>query len=88
MIRGWLPSHMAYDLLFNTVYYFETLVYAMSLGALILVALEDTHRQLRSLLVAQVQTGKDEYRHHKDPFLTWEYFFLALLFINHLVLNS
>lgn len=70
MIRGWLPSHMAYDLLFNTVYYFETLVYAMSLGALILVALEDTHRQLRSLLVAQVQTGKDEYRHHKDPFLT------------------
>ncbi|MCZ6502280.1 MAG: PAS domain S-box protein [Gammaproteobacteria bacterium] len=47
MVRGWLPSHMAYDLLYNTVYYLETLIYAMMLAALILFAMEDTYEALQ-----------------------------------------
>ena len=61
VIRSWLPvyMHVVYDQLFYTLYYLETLICPMMLGALVLSALEHTHRRVQSLLADRIQAGTD-----------------------------
>ena len=58
-IRGWMPAHMQFDNLYYVVYYMETLVYAMLLGALSLTAMEQAKRHVQSLLEDRMQAEKD-----------------------------
>lgn len=58
-IRYWLPSHMLHDELFDNVYYMETLVSPMMLGALNLYPTERLYRRLECLLADRLRTMRD-----------------------------